>query len=190
VPPTFTTSSGFPSADGSGIDKVVIALTFAGVPRTGVLDPDMLYRIRIASDRRITRPGQDDYSLGDLLAYLEAVREKYLNILRPAEVRVTIDHDNRANLLFIGFPGGSFSASIATNQGVNLQPPKTAAQPSNEPTRTCAYAKFCAPGGARRGALPRRPGPRGGPLDRLLPWRPALSMPCCFTAPARFTCGG
>jgi hypothetical protein len=155
-----------------------------------VLDPELLYRIRIASDRRITRPGQDDYSLGDLLAYLEAVREKYLNILRPAEVRVTIDHDNRANLLFIGFPGGSFSASIATNQGVNLQPPKTAAQPSNEPTRTCAYAKFCAPGGARRGALPRRPGPRGGPLDRLLPWRPALSMPCCFTAPARFTCGG
>jgi hypothetical protein len=139
------------------------------MPRTGVLDPDILYRIRIAFDRRITHPGQDDYSLGDLLAYLEAVREKYLNILRPAEVGVTIDHDNRANLRFIGFPGGSFSASIATDQSVSLRSPKTAAQPSNGPTRTCAYAKFRDPGGARRGVLPRRPGPRGGPLDRLRP---------------------
>jgi hypothetical protein len=114
---------GFPAADGSGIDRVVIALTFAAVPQTGVFDSDMLYRILIAPDRRLSRPGRDDDSLGGLLAYLEAVKDKYLNILRPSEVRVTIDRGNRANLRFIGFPGGSFAASIATNESVSLQSP-------------------------------------------------------------------
>ncbi len=114
---------GFPAEDGTGIEKVVIALTFAAAPQTGVLDPDMLYRILIAPDQRISRPGRDDNSLGDLLAYLEAVKEKYLKILKPSEVRVTVDHNNRANLRFIGFPGGSFAVSIATNQSVGVRSP-------------------------------------------------------------------
>src|SRR5207245_1197388 len=47
---------GWPSDDTSGGEKVVIALTFASVPEAGTLDPDLLYRVRIASDRRIMRP--------------------------------------------------------------------------------------------------------------------------------------
>src|SRR6266849_7731319 len=47
---------GFPSDDVAGGEKVVIALTFASVPEAGTLDPDLLYRVRIASDRRIMRP--------------------------------------------------------------------------------------------------------------------------------------
>src|SRR6201988_3177196 len=68
---------GFPSDDRTGIEKVVIALTFAAVPQTGVFDTDMLYRILIAPDHRIARMGRDDTSLAGLLAYLEAIKEKY-----------------------------------------------------------------------------------------------------------------
>ena len=99
---------GFPGGgDSSGIEKVVIALTFAAVPQTGVFDTDMLYRILIAPDHRITRSGSDDTSLTGLLAYLEGVKEKYLKLLRPSEVRVTVGRDNRANLRFIGIAGTS-----------------------------------------------------------------------------------
>jgi len=114
---------GFPSRDTSGGEKVVIALTFAAVPHTGVLDPDMLYRILIASDRRYVRPAAQDASLEGFLAYLEAVKDKYLSVLTPSEVRVTVDRNNRAHIRFINFPGGSFSAAIAANQSATLQSP-------------------------------------------------------------------
>lgn len=65
---------GFPSADTSGGEKVVIALTFAAAPQTGVFDPDMLYRIRIATDRRVVRPTNEEPSLDGFLAYLEESR--------------------------------------------------------------------------------------------------------------------
>jgi hypothetical protein len=114
---------GFPADDPAGAEKVVIALTFSATPQAGVFDTDMLYRILIAPDRRITRSDSDDTSLTGLLTYLEGVKEKYLKILKPSEVRVTVDHNNRANLSFIGFPGESFSASIATNQSASLRSP-------------------------------------------------------------------
>src|SRR6516164_641543 len=114
---------GFPSDDRGGNEKVLIALTFAAVPQTGVFDTDMLYRILIAPDRRLVRSGSNDTSLAGLLAYLEGVKEKYLKILKPAEVRVSVDNSNRASLRFIGFPGGSFSASIAASQSVTLSSP-------------------------------------------------------------------
>src|SRR5882672_9620543 len=65
---------GFPSDDRTGTEKVVIALTFAAVPQTGVFDADMLYRILIGPDRRITRLSGDNNSLAGLLAYLRRSR--------------------------------------------------------------------------------------------------------------------
>jgi hypothetical protein len=59
---------GFPSDDRTGVEKVVIALTFAAVPQTGVFDADMLYRILIAPDHRIARTSRDGASLAGLLA--------------------------------------------------------------------------------------------------------------------------
>jgi hypothetical protein len=44
---------GFPSPDTSGVEKIVIALTFSSAPEAGTLDPDMLYRVRIAPDTKI-----------------------------------------------------------------------------------------------------------------------------------------
>jgi hypothetical protein len=114
---------GFPSDDASGGEKVVIALTFASVPEAGVFDQDMLYRILIAPDRRIVRPGKEDHSLAGLLTYLDGVKNKYLSTLKPSEVRVTIDRDNRAHIRFFNFPGGAFSAVVDANQSVTLQSP-------------------------------------------------------------------
>jgi hypothetical protein len=116
---------GFPSDDTSGDEKVVIALTFAAVPHTGILDSDMLYRILIAPDRRFVRSAGEDASLEGFLAYLETVKNKYLSVLQPSEVRVTVDRDNQAHIRFLNFPGGSFSAVVATNQSVTLARPLT-----------------------------------------------------------------
>src|SRR6266540_2202081 len=114
---------GFPSDDVAGGEKVVIALTFASVPEAGVLDPDLLYRIRIASDRRVMRPAKEDHSLEGLLKYFDGLKDKYLSTLKPAEVRVTVDEKNRAHVRFINFPGGSFAQVIDTNTSVTLRSP-------------------------------------------------------------------
>ena len=99
---------GFPSDDRDGGEKVVIALTFAAAPKAGTLDSNLLYRIRITPDRRITRDA-DDHSLAGLLRYFDGIKKKYLSVLKPAEVRVTVDPAGRATVKFIGFSGGSFT---------------------------------------------------------------------------------
>src|SRR6266853_1199647 len=114
---------GFPSDDTSGDEKVVIALTFAAVPQAGLLDSDMRYRILIAPDRRVVRSAGEDASLEGFLAYLETVKNKYLSVLKPSEVRVTVDRDHQAHIRFLNFLGGSFSAVVATNRSVTLQSP-------------------------------------------------------------------
>lgn len=115
---------GFPSGDTDGGEKVVIALTFASVPDTGVFDTDMLYRILIAPDKRIERAGKDDQSLDGLLKYLDGVKSKYLSVLKPAEIRVTVDRDNRPHIRFFNFPDGDFSAVIDANANATLKSPK------------------------------------------------------------------
>jgi len=112
---------GFPSDDTDGGEKVVIALTFASVPQAGVLDPDLLYRVRIAPGRRILRAAKEDQSLEALLKYFEGIKETYLKTLHPSEVRVTIDDQNRAHVRFINFPGGNISQVIDTNKNLTLQ---------------------------------------------------------------------
>jgi hypothetical protein len=114
---------GFPSDDTADGEKVVIALTFASVPEAGVLDADMLYRIQISPDRRVMRPANEDHSLRALLKYFDGLKDKYLGTLKPSEIRVNVDQDNRAHIRFINFPGGSFSEVIGTNANVTLQSP-------------------------------------------------------------------
>jgi hypothetical protein len=114
---------GFPSDDAAGGEKVVIALTFASVPTTGVLDTDMLYRILISTGSRIVHHDSQDHSLTALLGYFEAVKEKYLGPSKAAEIRVTVDPSQRATLTFIGFPGGTFSTAIETNKVLSAATP-------------------------------------------------------------------
>jgi hypothetical protein len=114
---------GFPSNDTTKGEKVVIALTFSSTPQAGTLDPDMLYRIRIAPDTRIVRPKNEDHSLDGLLKYIDGIKNKYESILKPFEVRVSVDKDQKAHIRFINFTGGSFSDVVATNQTSELTAP-------------------------------------------------------------------
>jgi hypothetical protein len=117
---------GFPSDDSSGGDRVVVALTFAAAPGTGVLDPDLLYRILFAPAPRVALPAAGDHSLTSLLGYFDAVKAKYLG-MKPYEVRVRIDQQDRqgtrAKIDFIGFPGGALSQLVDLNKSVALTAP-------------------------------------------------------------------
>ena len=114
---------GFPSADTNGGENVVIALTFASVPEPGLLDHDMLYRIQISAEPRVVPPAQEDHSLKALLRYFDALKDKYLGPLRPAEIRVTTDQSNRATIRFIDFPGGSFSTEVEVDKVLTINTP-------------------------------------------------------------------
>ena len=114
---------GFPSADTDGGEKVVIALTFASIPKTGVFDTDMLYRIQISPDPRVAGLGPDDHNLKGLLRYFDTIKEKFLGPSKASEIRVTVDQNQRATVKFIGFPGASFSTVIETNKSTTIDTP-------------------------------------------------------------------
>ncbi len=114
---------GFPSPDTSTGERVFIALTFAAVPKAGELDPDMLYRLRMAPDHRVQRPAKEDHSLEGFLTYIDGIKNKYESILKPFEVRVSVDANQKASIRFINFPGGSFSEVIDTNEVKELKAP-------------------------------------------------------------------
>jgi hypothetical protein len=109
---------GYPSGD----DTVVIALTFASVPEAGVFDRDMLYRLQVTAHPRVPRHPKD-WSLDALLAYAEAVKEKYLGELDVAEIRARSHEDGKAKIDFAGFPGGSFSTVVDLNTVVETETP-------------------------------------------------------------------
>lgn len=112
---------GWPADDREGGERVILALTFAPVPGTGKLDPDMLYRIRIDPDPRPARMKGE--GLDDFLKYAKAVADKYLR-LKAAEVRVKVDAEGQAHLDFIGFPkGGDFSRKLPTNETQEIATP-------------------------------------------------------------------
>ncbi|HEX3529091.1 MAG TPA: DUF4331 family protein [Thermoanaerobaculia bacterium] len=111
---------GWPADDKSHGENVVLALTFASVPRAGVLDTDMLYRIRIKASPRVAH--NEVVDLVSFLKYADAVTKRYVTV-NPEEIRVTVNEAQQAKLTFIGFPGGSFSQTIATNQTVTVTAP-------------------------------------------------------------------
>src|ERR1044072_5329609 len=114
---------GFASSDTDGGQKVVIALTFASVPAAGVLDTDMLYRILVSPDPRVVSMTEDKHSLKGLLRYFDEIKEKFLGPSKASEIRVTIDHNQRATVKFIDFPGASFSTVIDTNKVTTIDTP-------------------------------------------------------------------
>jgi hypothetical protein len=111
---------GWPSDDKSHGENVVLALTFASVPRAGVLDTDMLYRIRIKADPRVAH--NEVVDLVSFLQYADAVTKRYITA-NPAEIRVTVNEAQQANVRFIGFPGGGFAQTIATNRPATVTAP-------------------------------------------------------------------
>ncbi len=113
---------GFPSDDKTGGEKVVVALTFASIPDTGIFDTDLLYRINLLPDPRISSSPLSSQGLEDILKYAEAIKSKYL-VKNPSEIRVSFNKKNQAKVDFIGFPGGGFSKIIDTNKTVIIEAP-------------------------------------------------------------------
>lgn len=114
---------GFPSPDDSAGESVVVALTFASIPEAGVFDADMLYRIKLTTQPRAVPPSKEDHSLGTIVDYVDAIKDKYLGDFDPSEIRVVVDSSNRAQVDFVDFPGGSFSKVVETNEVVTIDTP-------------------------------------------------------------------
>ncbi len=114
---------GWPSDDTTGTERVVIALTFAAVPEAGVFDTDLLYRLQMHTHPRVAPPVDEERSLQGLLRYLDAVKDKYLVSLGAAEIRVTVDGAGTGTIDFHGFPGGSFSVTVPTNEVTQIDTP-------------------------------------------------------------------
>ena len=114
---------GFPSPNTDGGEKVVIALTFASIPSTGVFDTDMLYRILVSPDPRVVGLSNEEHSLKGLLRYFDGIKERFLGPSKASEIRVTIDEGQRATVKFIDFPATSFSTVIDTNKVTTIDTP-------------------------------------------------------------------
>jgi Domain of unknown function (DUF4331) len=113
---------GYPGAGGPAGETVVLALTFAAVPSAGVLDTDMLYRLRMTTRRRAAPP--EDWTFGALTGYVEAVGEKYLGQLRAAEIRMRANDERTATLELTGFPGGKdFQRTVELNTVSEVKSP-------------------------------------------------------------------
>ncbi|AGL19309.1 DUF4331 family protein [Actinoplanes sp. N902-109] len=112
---------GFPADDAPG-DTVVLMLTFAPVPEPGTLDPDLLYRLRIAPGRRVRPPTSADHSLDTLLKYFDSVKDKFRVEHNAREIRVRRAGDG-VRIDFTGFVTGDFSATLGTDEVHTLREP-------------------------------------------------------------------
>jgi hypothetical protein len=117
---------GYPS-DATDEEKVVLALTFAPVPETGVFDTDMLYRLQVNPHARPGRPGGEEWSLGALTRYFDATKDRYLGQREAAEIRVTVNEARMATVRFAGFPAGSFTVRVPTSEVTTIRPPSGSA---------------------------------------------------------------
>jgi hypothetical protein len=113
---------GYPTQSTAGGERVMVAVTFAPMPDTGVLDPDLLYRLLFSPGGRVVAPAAEERSLKAVLDYFDAIRTKYLTV-KPYEVRVRVDRANRAKVDFLDFPGGAVSQTIETNKTATLKAP-------------------------------------------------------------------
>lgn len=107
---------GFPAAGG---ESVVVASTFAAVPSAGVLDPDMLYRMRI-SPRERAAGWAHDFSLDGLLRYVEGVKDRLESPFQCGDVRAWVGADQVGHLTLTGFQGDDLDVRVPLNEVVSV----------------------------------------------------------------------
>jgi hypothetical protein len=103
---------GFPGPDG---DTLVVASTFAPVPDTGVLDPDLLYRMLISPRERAAGWGHG-FDLEGVLRYVDGVKDRFESPFQAGDVRAWVDDDQRGHLTMSGFPGGDVAEVVPVNE--------------------------------------------------------------------------
>lgn len=112
---------GYPSEDRSNGEAVVVQLTFAPIPKTGVFDRDLMYQIHLDASPRISDyRGKED--LESMITYLESIKDTYFNFDAPL-IKVTFNAENQARVDFLGFPGGDFDRVLETNRVTVIETP-------------------------------------------------------------------
>lgn len=112
---------GYPSDDKRNGEAIVVKLTFAPIPKTGVFDKDLMYKIHLDASPRINDyAGKED--LESLIHYFGAVKDTYFNFNAP-EIKVSFNDKNQARVDFVGFPSGDFYKVVETNKVVTIESP-------------------------------------------------------------------
>ena len=79
---------GYPSDDKSNGEAIVVQLTFASVPKTGIFDKDLMYKVHLDASTRVgDYEGKED--LESLIEYFDAIKNKYFDFNAP-EIRVAL----------------------------------------------------------------------------------------------------
>lgn len=112
---------GYPSDDTSNGEAVVVQLTFAPIPKTGVFDKDLMYKIHLDASERIG-DYKGDHSLEGMIKFLETAKEQFFDF-DTGVIQVSFNDQNRARVDFIDFPGGDFHEIVDTNKVVNIKSP-------------------------------------------------------------------
>ncbi|HEY3487493.1 MAG TPA: hypothetical protein VGL10_05455, partial [Gammaproteobacteria bacterium] len=110
---------GYPSAGG---ESLIVQLTFAPLPATGVFDRELMYKIHLDAAPRIS-DYQGDESLEGMIAYFEALKDQFLNFA-TAYIKVSFNDENQAKIVFNGFPGGDFHEIVDTNTVAKIATPR------------------------------------------------------------------
>jgi hypothetical protein len=111
---------GFPADGKTGGEKVVVALTFAPVPKTGVFDTTC-FTGSIWTRIPGSLPGSKTSLTGRPL--LIASSPFKINISGRRRPRYGFNKKNQAKVNFIDFPGGGFSKVIDTNKVETIESP-------------------------------------------------------------------
>lgn len=104
-----------------GADNLVVQLTFAPIPTTGVFDKDLMYKIHLDAAHRISDYAEDE-TLEGMITHFEAIKQQFLDFRTPY-IKVSFNDKNQAKVVFTGFPGGDFYQIVETNKVVDIKTP-------------------------------------------------------------------
>jgi hypothetical protein len=112
---------GYPG-NGADDETLVVQLTFAPMPKTGVFDRDLMYKIHLDAAPRIS-DYQHEESLEGMIKFFDAAKAQYFNF-NTAEIKVSFNADNEARVDFSGFPGEDFYQIVETNKVIDIKTPQ------------------------------------------------------------------
>ena len=113
---------GYPSDDKSNGEALIVQLTFAPAPSTGVFDQDLMYKIHLDGSPRISDyKGKEDLEV--VTKYLASIKETFFDF-NTSVIKVTFNDKNQARVDFLGFPGGDFHKIVEANKVVIIETPK------------------------------------------------------------------
>lgn len=112
---------GYPGDDNTNGESVIVQLTFAPMPKTGVFDPDMMYKVHVDGSVRLS-DYKNDHTLEGMIDFLQSAEQHFFNF-ESGVIKVTFNDKNQARLDFNGFIGEDFFRIIDTNKVVDIKTP-------------------------------------------------------------------